>query len=98
MNLHKLICITFKEFILKCHYKLVDKIGNSILCFLLRYVYCHLSTVWKRIPKVTYVSLQTFKFGVFDAVDHFNICAKAAVLVFEKLGMIPGRYMTKSCA
>ena len=53
------------------------------------------STVWKRIPKATYVSLQTFKFGVFDAVAHFNIGAKAAVLVFEKLGMIPGRYMTK---
>ena len=56
------------------------------------------STVWKRIPKATYVSLQTFKFRDFDAVAHFNIGAKAAVIVFEKLGMIPGRYMTKACA
>ena len=55
------------------------------------------SIVWKRIPKATYVSLQTFKFGVFDSVAHFNVGTKAAVLLFEKMGMIPGRYMTKGC-
>ena len=30
MNLKKLLCITFKEFILKCHYKLVKEQEDAI--------------------------------------------------------------------
>ena len=48
--------------------------------------------IWERIPKVTYVSLNLFRLGVHDAVAHFNIGWKASVLVYEKLGIIPGRY------
>ena len=29
---------------------------------------------------------------------NFNIGRKASVLLFEKLGMIPGRYATKGCS
>lgn len=53
--------------------------------------------VWERVPKATYVSLTTSKFGTFDAVAHFNVGKKSSVLIFEKLGMVPGRYMTKGC-
>lgn len=37
------------------------------------------------------------RFGTYDAVAHFNIGRKSSVLIFEQLGMIPGRYMTKQC-
>jgi len=54
--------------------------------------------IWERLPKTTYVSLTTSKFGTYDAVAHFNIGRKSSVLIFENLGMIPGRYMTKGCS
>ena len=51
--------------------------------------------VWERIPKTDYVGLNLFRFGVYDAVNHFNIGWKASALTFEKLSIIPGRYCTK---
>ena len=54
--------------------------------------------IWERLPKTTYVSLTTSKFGTYDAVAHFNIGKKSSILIFENLGMIPGRYMTKGCS
>ena len=53
--------------------------------------------IWKRLPKTEFVSLTQLKFGTYDAVANFNIGRKSSVLVFEKLGMIPGRYTTKGC-
>ena len=53
--------------------------------------------IWERLPKTTYVSLTQLKFGTYDAVVNFNIGRKSSVLIYEKLGMIPGRYMTKGC-
>ena len=35
--------------------------------------------------------------GVYDAITHFNIGSKAAVLIFEKHGMRPGQHMLKGC-
>ena len=35
------------------------------------------------------------RFGTFDAVAHFNIGRKSTILIYEKLGMIPGRYTSK---
>jgi len=52
--------------------------------------------IWERIPKVTYVALNLFRLGVYDAVAHFNIGWKASILVFEKLSIVPGRYCTKN--
>lgn len=43
------------------------------------------------------MSLKQSEFGVYDAVPNFNIGHKAIVLIYEKLGMIPGRYMLKGC-
>ena len=54
--------------------------------------------IWERLPKTKYVSLTQLKFGSYDAVAHFNIGKKSSVLIFEKLNMIPGRYLTKQCA
>ena len=54
--------------------------------------------IWERLPKTKYVSLTQLKFGSYDAVSHCNIGKKSSVHLFEKLSMIPGRYLTKQCA
>ena len=53
--------------------------------------------IWKRIPKTTYVGLDQFELGVFDAVAHFNIGGKAAIRIYEKLGMSPGINTINGC-
>ena len=54
--------------------------------------------IWERVPKSEYCSLSRLKFGVYDAVGHFNMGMKSSVLIFEKLSMIPGNYMSKGCS
>ena len=54
-------------------------------------------TVWERIPKNHYVSLSHLRFGAYDAAANFNIGRKASVLVMEKMGLRPGRYLLKGC-
>lgn len=54
-------------------------------------------TIWERIPKTNYVSLTNLQFGVYDAVANFNIGMKGSVLIYEKLGMVPGAYTLKGC-
>ena len=54
-------------------------------------------TVWLRAPKGAYVGLQQLEIAVFDAVSHFNIGSKAAVLTYEKLGIRPGDNMIAGC-
>ena len=54
--------------------------------------------IWERLPKTTYVALPSMKLGTYDAIAHFNIGKKSSCLIYEKLGMIPGRYTTKHCA
>ena len=46
--------------------------------------------IWDRLPKTTYVSLSTLKFGVYDAVGNFNIGMKSSIMIYEKLNMVPG--------
>jgi len=41
--------------------------------------------------KSKYASLSQLQFGVYDAVANFNIARKASILIFEKMGMIPGK-------
>ncbi len=53
--------------------------------------------IWNRIPKTTYVGLSQFQLGIYDAVAHFNIGRKAAILIYEKLGLIPGHYTIEGC-
>ena len=59
---------------------------------------CYNGLIWGRLPKTTYVSLTQLRFGSYDAVAHFNIGQKSSLLIYEKLKMIPGRYMTKQCS
>ena len=48
--------------------------------------------IWDRLPpKSRYTSFKPLQFGVYDAVASFNIGRKASVLIFEELGMIPGK-------
>ena len=54
-------------------------------------------TIWNRVLKVTYVGLRQFEMGVYDAVAHFNIGSKAAILVYGKLGIQPGNHMLNAC-
>ena len=54
--------------------------------------------IWERLPKTTYVSLTNLRLGTYDAVAHFNMGKKSSILIYEKLSMVPGRYMTKHCS
>ena len=47
-------------------------------------------TIWERLPKTKYYSMTQLEFGVYDAVAYFNIGAKACILLYEKLKMLPG--------
>ena len=51
--------------------------------------------IWERVPKTHYVSLTHLEFGVYDAVANLNIGMKASILIYEKLGMIPGVFTLK---
>lgn len=50
------------------------------------------SVIWQRIPKNIFVSLQTLKLGVYDAVSAYNIGNLSKCRVFKKLGLKPGYY------
>ena len=54
-------------------------------------------TIWDRLPKSKYSGLTQLRFGVYDAVANFNIGRKASILIFEKMGMISGKYMLRGC-
>ena len=49
------------------------------------------------IPKTKYVSLTQLELGVHDAVANFNIGRKASVLIYEKLNLIPGKFIMQGC-
>ena len=53
--------------------------------------------IWERCPKAQYVGRDTFEFGVFDAVAHFNLGAVAAINVYKECGIMPGKYTRDSC-
>lgn len=52
------------------------------------------NVLWTRVPKRDFVSLETLKFGAYDAVATFNKGNIAKCLVLEKLGLPVG----KECA
>ena len=45
-----------------------------------------------RLPKTDFVSLTQLKFGI-----NFNIGRKSSYIIYEKLNIITGRYITKGC-
>ena len=57
------------------------------------------SMIWERLPKTKYAGLTTpLELATYDALAHFNIGSKAAVMTFEKLDMIPGKYCVRGCS
>ena len=53
--------------------------------------------IWDGIPKTDNVSLTHLRFGVYDVVAYLNIGMKASILIYEKLGMIPGVFTLIGC-
>ena len=54
--------------------------------------------IWERLPKTKYAGLTQLELAPYDALAYFNIGSKAAVLAFEKLDMIPGKYCVRGCS
>lgn len=52
--------------------------------------------IWSRVPKRTFVSLDTLRFGVFDAVLSFNEGYLSKINVMEELGFVAGLNMVKA--
>ena len=52
-------------------------------------------TIWKHIPKNTFVTLPNLEFSVYDSVAHCNVGMKASVLIYEKLNFAHVVYMLK---
>ena len=53
--------------------------------------------IWDKLPKARCVSFTPLQFGVYESVANFNKGRKASVLIFEKLGIIPGKYTLTGC-
>ncbi|XP_068672674.1 uncharacterized protein [Montipora foliosa] len=53
--------------------------------------------VWERIPKEVFVGMDLLEFGLFDAINHFNIGARAVLLLLEALKIVPGKYTEEGC-
>ncbi|GIY87919.1 uncharacterized protein CDAR_178081 [Caerostris darwini] len=45
------------------------------------------STLWRRVPKETFVWLKTVKIGAYDAAIQFNVGYMGCLTVFEKLNI-----------
>ena len=48
--------------------------------------------IWNRLPKSVFVGANVLKLGVYDAVAHFNIDAKAAIEILKEQGCTPGYF------
>ena len=53
--------------------------------------------VWERIPKEVFVGADLLEFGLFDAISHFNIGARAVLLLLKALKISPGKYTEEGC-
>ena len=73
-----LVDLTKEELVNKCLHGMTQNPNESFN-----------GTIWNRVPKVTYVGLRQFEIGVYDAVAHFNIGSKAAILVMKSWGYAP---------
>jgi len=53
--------------------------------------------IWNRVPKANHVGLDILSLGVYDAIAHFNIGAKAAIDTMVDLNIAPGFYTRLYC-
>ena len=51
----------------------------------------------KEFKKNHYVSLAKLELDAYAAAAHFDIGRKAAVLILEKMGLSPGKYLIDGC-
>ncbi|GFW54130.1 uncharacterized protein TNCV_4372041 [Trichonephila clavipes] len=51
--------------------------------------------IWERLPKTTFLIIESTKIGVMDAVITFNDGAQSRIRVLEEIGIKPGHYMRK---
>lgn len=52
--------------------------------------------IWNRIPKNIFVGGNVLELGVYDAVAHFNIGAKAAVDILKEVNLEPGKFCVQA--
>ncbi|GFT59316.1 uncharacterized protein TNCV_3892431 [Trichonephila clavipes] len=52
--------------------------------------------IWERLPKTTFLSIESMKISVMDAVITFNDGAQSRIRVLEEIGIKPGHYMRKA--
>ncbi|GFW29571.1 uncharacterized protein TNCV_1549821 [Trichonephila clavipes] len=52
--------------------------------------------IWERLSKTTFLSIESMKIGVMDAVITFNDGAQSRIRVLEEIGIKPGHYMRKA--
>ena len=53
--------------------------------------------VWERIPKEVFVKAVLLDFGLYDAIGHFNIGARAVLLLLRAVKTSPGKYTEEGC-
>lgn len=54
------------------------------------------NVIWSIIPKRTFVTLPTLKYGVFSAVSSFNDGLSSKIRVVEALGLRPGKHFVNA--
>ena len=54
------------------------------------------NVIWARISKRTFVSIETLKFGTFEAVSTYNEGYVTKIKIMEHLGLPAGSYMVKA--
>ncbi|GFU96393.1 uncharacterized protein TNCV_89691 [Trichonephila clavipes] len=52
--------------------------------------------IWERLPKNTFLSIESMKIGVLDVVITFNDGALSRISVLEEIGIKPGHYKRKA--
>ncbi|GFY26678.1 uncharacterized protein TNCV_2880061 [Trichonephila clavipes] len=50
------------------------------------------NVIWSRVPKATFVRIETLSFGVYDAICSFNDGNVSKLKMLQKMGAEPGEY------
>ncbi|GFT74768.1 uncharacterized protein TNCV_2516681 [Trichonephila clavipes] len=54
------------------------------------------NVVWSRVPKATFVQIETLSLGVYDAVCSFNDGNVSKLKMLQKMGVEPGEFSSKA--
>ncbi|GFX35619.1 uncharacterized protein TNCV_104241 [Trichonephila clavipes] len=53
---------------------------------------CFHNVIWSRVPKATFVQIETLSLGVYDAVCSFNDGNVSKLKMLQKMGVEPGNF------